>query len=840
MLLTFRPFVALLCTGVVIAGTSGATAGRGPEEIAVGIERRVSLNDGWRFFKGDVAGAEQLQFDDGAWRALDLPHDWAIEGPFDRKYGPHQGALPYHGVGWYRKTFTLPAGARERHISVEFDGAMSNSRVWINGHELGGRPYGYIGFGFDLTPHLKFDGGPNVLAVRLAPEDQSSRWYPGAGLYRHVWLDVTAPVHVARWGTFVTTPAVEETSATVAIEARIRNAGARDESVTVETTVLDAEERPAGRAMSAPMVVPTGGTSTVEVQIRISQPQRWHIDRPYLYRAVTTVRRGDDVVDRYETPFGIRTFLVDERTGFALNGRQLKLQGVCLHHDLGALGAAVNRRATERQLEIMKAMGVNAIRTSHNPPSPELLDLADRMGLLVIDEAFDMWGRTKVPNGHGKYFAEWGERDLRDMIRRDRNHPSVFMWSIGNEILEQADAEGGAIAKRLTGICHEEDPTRVVTAGLNQFDNAIRNGLADAVDVPGFNYQTRHYDRALKNHPGWIIYTAESASTVSSRGTYHLPIEKYQKHPSHEITSYDVIAPSWAYIPDFEFAVQERLPNVLGEFVWTGFDYLGEPTPYFGWQEPHDENDWPARSSYFGIVDLAGFPKDRYYLYQSVWTREPMVHILPHWNWEGREGQPIPVVAYTNAEEVELFLNGTSLGRKKRGSEPMTLPVGSSVNAQGTFASKHRLLWQVPYRPGTLRVVAYAKGTEVAAKDVRTAGAPSRIVLQPDRTGIAADGRDLSFVTVRIEDANGNLCPAADNLVKFSVTGPGSIAGVDNGNPATFEPFQADHRKAFNGLALLIVRSSRGRPGEIAIDATAEGLQAGRAAIVSTEGAAQP
>ena len=826
-----RPAVPLLCACVLLIGGTAPAALSTADAIPIGTERRVSLNEGWRFVKGETPGAEQPGFDDRRWRLLDLPHDWAIEGPFDRRFGPHQGALPYHGTGWYRKSFILPASARGRHIAVEFDGAMSNSRVWINGRELGGRPYGYIGFGFDLTPHLRFDGRANVLAVRLAPEDASSRWYPGAGIYRHVWLDVTAPVHVARWGTFVTTPDVDDAAAVVVVEATVLNAGAEPASVIVENTLLDAEGREVGRATSDAQALPAGGAGTVKSQASVRQPQRWDVDRPYLYRAVTTVRRGDDVLDRYVTPFGIRTFAVDSATGFSLNDRLMKLRGVCLHHDLGALGAAVNVRATERQLEIMKAMGVNAIRTSHNPPSPELLDLADRMGLLVIDEAFDMWARTKVPNGHGKYFDEWGERDLRDMIRRDRNHPSVLMWSIGNEILEQADPEGGAVAKRLTDICHEEDPTRPVTAGLNQYDNALRNGLADAVDIPGFNYQSRHYERTLKERPGWILYTAESASTVSSRGTYHLPIEKYRKHASHQITSYDVIAPDWAYVPDFEFSVQERLPNLIGEFVWTGFDYLGEPTPYFGWQEPHDDNDWPARSSYFGIVDLAGFPKDRYYLYQSVWTREPMVHLLPHWNWDGRERQPIPVVVYTNAEEVELLLNGSSLGRKKHGAAPMTLPVGSSVNETGTFASRYRLLWEVPYQPGTLRAVAYAKGAQVAAKEVRTAGPPARVVLQPDRATIHADGRDLSFVMVRIEDAEGNLCPLADNLVRFSVSGPGSIAGVDNGDPATFDPFQAEQRKAFNGLALVIVRSSRGQPGEVVVEATSEGLQPGRVTV---------
>jgi beta-galactosidase len=495
-----------------------------------------------------------------------------------------------------------------------------------------------------------------------------------------------------------------------------------------------------------------------------------------------------------------------------------------MHHDLGALGAAVNRRATERQLQIMKAMGVNAVRTSHNPPSPELLDAADRLGLLVMDEAFDMWGYVKVKNGHGKYFAEWGEKDLRDMLRRDRNHPSIIMWSIGNEILEQADPEGWRVAKRLTEICHEEDRTRPVTAGFNQADNAIKNGLAAQVDIPGFNYQARNYERFLKEHPDWTIVATETSSAVSSRGVYHLPIEKYVKHESLQITSYDVIAPEWAYEPDVEFDAQERLPNVLGEFVWTGFDYLGEPTPYFGWRETPNPKDWPARSSYFGIVDLAGFPKDRYYLYQSVWTKEPMAHVLPHWNWAGREGQPIPVVAYTNCDEVELFVNGKSLGRKRRGSEPMELPVGKNVSDDLKFKSKYRLLWQVPYEPGTLKVVGMRDGKAVATQEMRTAGAPARIALVPDRKTIDGDGSDLSFVTVRVEDKDGNLCPLADTLVRFKIEGAGRLAAVDNGDPATTDLFQASERKAFGGLALAIVRSERGKPGRVHISATADGL----------------
>jgi beta-galactosidase len=491
----------------------------------------------------------------------------------------------------------------------------------------------------------------------------------------------------------------------------------------------------------------------------------------------------------------------------------------------------VNRRAIERQLEILRRMGANALRTSHNPPAPELLEAADRMGFLVMDEAFDMWGMVKVKNGHGKYFAEWSERDLRDMVRRDRNHPSVAMWSIGNEILEQEKEDGWREARRLTGFCHEEDPTRPVTAGFNQPENAIRNKLADEVDIPGFNYGVRLYAKILADHPAWTIVGSETASCVSSRGVYHLPIEKYEKHPSLQITSYDVISPPWAYCPDVEFAGLEQSPDVLGEFVWTGFDYLGEPTPYFDWEEARDEKDWPARSSYFGIVDLAGFPKDRFYLYQSQWTdaaKAPMVHVLPHWNWAGREGQPIPVMAYTNAEEVELFLNGQSLGRKKKGAELFEMPVGPKISEGRRFLTKYRLVWQVPYAPGTLKAVAYLGGKAVATSEVRTASVPARLVLEPDRSKIRADGEDLSFVAVRVEDARGNLVPGADNLVRFAVEGAGRVAAVDNGNPATVEPFQADQRKAFNGLALLIVRSKRGETGPIRVTATSDGLaQAG-------------
>jgi beta-galactosidase len=805
-------------------GSSGAAAA-----TSFGIDggRRVSFNEGWRFHLGDAPEAQQPAFRDSAWTPLRLPHDWAIGLPFDPKLNPHTGALPVSGIGWYRKTFRLPASAKRRYVTVEFDGAMANARVWLNGKELGGRPYGYMGFNVELSANLRWDGQPNVLAVRVAPEANASRWYPGAGIYRNVWLELTGPVHVARWGTYVTTPDVTTAHATVAVQTEVRNRRAAPAAASIRTSVVDANGRNVADT-SASANIPAAGTQTVAATLSVDHPELWDIDRPYMYSLITEVLEGGAVVDRYATPFGIRSIAFDRQRGFLLNGKSVRLHGVCLHHDLGALGAAVSRRATERQLQIMKSAGVNAIRTSHNPPSPELLEYADRLGLLVMDEAFDMWRIPKVVNGYSKYYDEWSERDVRDMVRRDRNHPSIIMWSIGNEIPEQGSADGWKEARRLTGFFHAGDPTRPTTSAFNNPDDAIRNKLADEVDIPGFNYSPTRYQRILDEHPDWIIYGSETASCVSSRGVYHLPLEKYEKHPSLQLSSYDIIAPPWAYCPDVEFDAQQRIPRLLGEFVWTGFDYIGEPTPYF---DQPDARDWPARSSYFGMVDLAGFPKDRYFLYQSVWTSTPMVHLLPHWNWPGHEGQPIPVMVYSNAEEVELFLNGASLGVQKTRTTPVQLPVGRNVSDTLKFSSSYRLLWQVPYQPGTLRAIARNHGVEVARDDTHTAGAAARVRLIADRSVIHADGDDLSFITARIEDADGHLVPTADSLISFKVAGAGYIEAVDNGNAATVEPFHADQRHAFNGLALLIVRSRAGQAGSIQINATSEGLAQGTATI---------
>jgi beta-galactosidase len=791
--------------------------------VEISGERRVNFDGNWRFYQGDAEGAENPGFDDSNWRLIRLPHDWAIEGPFDEKFNPSTGGLPVSGTGWYRKSFFLPEGVKRQVVTILFEGAMSNSTVWLNGEQLGGRPYGYSSFFFNLTPHLRYASEPNLIAVRLQPEPNASRWYPGAGIYRRVWLDITAPVHVAEWGTYVTTPQVSDEKATVSVQTDVRNQSGRDATLVVRHTILDHAGKPVAKVSGEPTGVSADATRTIRSTLTLPHPHRWDMEDPYLYRLVTEVLDQDRVIDRYTTSFGIRTIAFTPNAGFLLNGRARKLHGVCLHHDQGPLGTAVNWRAQQRELEILKAAGVNAIRTSHNPPAPELLELCDGMGLVVMDEVFDMWRIPKVPNGYSKYFDEWSERDLRDMARRDRNHPSIILWSIGNEIPEQNTPDGWKIAKQLTEYFHQEDPTRPTTTAMNEWEAAIRNHFADQVDVKGFNYAPTHYEQIRREHPDWVVFGSETESCVSSRGEYHLPLLAYEKPPSHQVNSYDTVAPLWAYCPDVEFTYQDKLPMVPGEFVWTGFDYLGEPTPYWEWRGPH-EGDWPARSSYFGFVDLAGFPKDRYYLYQSQWTSKPMVHLVPqNWNLRGHEGETWPVFAYSNADEVELFLNGKSLGRQKRFGKSFEIPVNKRVSEDGEFLTKYRLRWEVPYQRGTLRAVAYSGGKQVAEQEVRTAGDPARVKLEADRSLIHADGDDLSYVTVRIEDRDGNLCPAADNLVQFQATGAGEIAAVGSGDPATTEPFQANHRKAFHGLALLILRS-RPEPGRIHVVATSAGL----------------
>lgn len=797
---------------------------------------RHNFDADWKFHKGAAEGAEAADFDDADWRSLDLPHDWAIEGPFDVKYNARCGGLPFHGTGWYRKTFEIPESAAGKTCLITFDGAMYDAHVWVNGKLVGNRPYGYIEFQFDITEFLN-DDGANVIAVRLTPEDLSSRWYPGAGIYRHVWIDYRNPVRVAQWGTFVTTPEVSGEQATVDVETTLVGANNADD-LKVSYKITD----PLGAEVADAKFDWPAVESKLTTRLEVNLPKIWSLDAPNLYHLQTVVESAGKVVDSTVTRFGIRT-LEFNKQGLLLNRKPTRINGVCLHHDNGPLGAAIYRRADERKLQIMKQMGVNSIRTSHNPPSNELLDLCDELGLLVQDEAFDVWQIAKVENGYNKFFDDWAERDIKDMVLRDRNHPSVFMWSIGNEILEQQKADKGPqVAKMLNDYVKSLDTTRPTTCGFNYWPRPYETGMAAEVDIAGMNYKPLAYGKDVNEFlPDSPVVGSETSSCTSSRGVYHLPIEKYQTHESNQVTSYDLIGPPWAYPPDVEFDALENNPEILGEYMWTGFDYLGEPTPYGGKDNSTNgywNADWPARSSYFGAVDLCGFPKDRFYLYQSQWTDEPMVHVLPHWNWEGSGHDTIPVYAYTNCDEVELFLNGKSLGKKVKGKDLTKLIVKFFRYDSDHFMSPYRLSWDVPYEPGSLRVVAYKDGHQVAEKEIKTAGKPAQIKLLADRSELLSEKDDLSYVTVRIEDENGNLCPNATNLVKFTVTGAGEIAAVGNGNASTTAPFIADQREAFSGMCLLIVKTT-GEAGEIAVTASSKGLNGDELSLIAGDLAKQ-
>jgi beta-galactosidase len=721
-----------------------------------------------------------------------------VEGPFESTSpaGSGGGYLD-GGIGWYRKEFKLPEDIKNKRVFIEFDGVYMNSDVWINGVHLGNRPYGYSSFQYELTKHLKFGGGKNVLAVRVDVQQPCSRWYSGAGIYRNVRLTVTDPVHIAHWGTYVTTPKVTTSEATVNVKTEIRNQSTSAQQITLEISILDESGNKVGGSSST-QKVETGGVNTFGQVIKISKPELWSLEKPILYHVKSEVFVNGNAVDNYDTPFGIRAFEFTTDKGFFLNGKHINIKGVCLHHDLGSLGAAVNKRAIERELEIMKSMGCNAIRTSHNPPAPELLDLCDHMGFLVMDEAFDEWERNKTKYGYGQFFDEWSKRDLTDMILRDKNHPSIILWSIGNEIPEQDNANAYEMSKRLVDICHKEDPTRPVTSACNTPEAAVKSGFSKPLDVLGINYNMAFYNTYKGKAK---LFGSETSSTVSTRGAYNLIKDgdtlKVIKEVNNQCSSYDMNAPSWGNVAETTLKTVKDASWVAGEFVWTGFDYIGEPTPF----------SWPSVSSYFGIVDLCGFPKDRYYLYQSQWTNKPMVHILPHWNWKGFEGMKIPVWCYSNCESVELFLNGKFLGEKKF-SDTKDL----------------HLVWNVPYTPGRLKAVAKNNGEIICTDEVQTTGDPAKILLIPDRKEISADGRDLSYVKVEIVDNEGRVCPNADNLVKFNINGEGSIAGVGNGNPISHEYFKANERKAFHGLALVIILS-KDKTGDIKLTATSDGLK---------------
>jgi beta-galactosidase len=793
-------------------------------------------------FAADVKYATTA-YDDSAWRKLDLPHDWGVEGPFRQDLDGNTAKLPWAGTAWYRKHFTLPA-EHNAHYSLEIDGAMAYAAVWLNGEFVGGWPYGYASFALDLTPFLN-RGGDNVIAIRLDNPPESSRWYPGGGIYRNVWLTRTTPIHVAHWGTTVVTPRITPENAIVLVTALVDNETktAADVSVTTEVFEIDSHDQPAGSAVATAttdkLKIPPQLQASATQTLSVAKPKLWSIESPQRYVAVTTVRRGNDVVDVTRTPFGIRTVAFDPDRGFLLNGKVVRLQGVCDHHDLGALGAVVNVRALERQVEILRAFGCNAIRTSHNPPAPELLELCDRLGVVVFDEPFDCWAKGKNRNDYHVLFPDWHEQDMRAFIRRDRNHPSVVMWSIGNEVVEQFwedNVEAWKLARELAGIIREEDRTRPISGAFNN-ERSGYNGIQLIVDAVGYNYRDFEYASFRKNSPTIPLFGSETASCVSSRGEYFFPVSNDKLDPNartnFQVSSYDLSAPPWAMSPDQEWKAADGAPGYAGEFVWTGFDYLGEPTPYgedskkmLNFTDPalrakaeaelkqKGVISVPSRSSYFGIVDLAGFPKDRFYLYQARWRPDlPMAHLLPHWTWPDRVGQVTPVHVYTSGDEAELFLNGRSLGRKKKA------------------AGEYRLRWDdVKYEAGEVHVVAYKNGQKWAEDTVRTAGAAKTLTATADRTNVHADGNDLVFVSVAVTDDRGTLVPRANSLVKFSVTGPGEVIAVDNGDATSFEPFQASQMHAYNGRVLAIVRTREGQAGKIVVRAEAEGLAPAEAA----------
>lgn len=802
------------------------------------LGEKQSFNQGWLFAKNDHKNADKISFDDSQWRNLSLPHDWAIEGPFDPKYNARAGGLPYFGTGWYRKHFTLDQTTINKQVSLTFDGAMYNAHVYVNGEFVGNRPFGYIAFNFNISPFLKAAGEKNVIAVKLSPKNYASRWYPGAGLYRNTWLEINDPSHIAKWGTYITTPEISDNNAKISVETKLN--GIDDQKTQLITLIKDANGKTVTQTQST-LTNENIAQQVIKQSLTLNNPTRWDVESPYLYSVVSQVWKNEQLVDQQTSPLGIREITFKADDGLWLNGRRVQIKGVCLHHDNGPLGAIVNRRAIERKLEIMKSMGVNSIRTSHNPPSPELIELADKMGLLVQVEAFDVWKKEKrtVVNGYQVFFDDWHERDLRDMIIQNRNSPSVYMWSTGNEIMEQAQKDGWKVAKTLTEIARDEDPSRLVGAGFNNPFGAINNKLTDYVDVRGINYKPLNYEQFHKEHPDWLIAASETSSITSTRGIYHFPLEKYKKHKSKYVTSYDIIGPVWAYPPDIEFEYLAKTPAVMGEYMWTGFDYLGEPTPYGG--RDHSKNgywngDWPVRSSSFGAVDLVGFPKDRYFMYQSQWTTEPMVHVLPHWNLANVMEETIPVMAYTNAEQVELFINGISQGIKTKGIDKADIPIDFKrweELGQKNYQSPYRLRWDVKYQPGELKVVAYTKGKVVAEKVINTASKPAQLELIPDRKIITADGEDLSYITVNVLDKNGNFVPNAVNLINFEVTGQGEIAAVGNGDSATLAPFQANYRHAFSGKAMLIIRSKRGQAGNINIVAKSKGLESSSVVIQS-------
>lgn len=780
---------------------------------------RISMNDNWKFFLGDEPAAQNITFDDTHWRTIQLPHDWSIEGDLDEKSPAKVGGGALNGgTGWYRKTFQLDESKKDKNVFIDFDGIYRNSEVWINGHYLGLRPNGYISFRYDLTPFLVFGKNKNVLVVKVDNSRQpNSRWYSGSGIYRNVWLIITGKTYVIDWGTYITTPKITEKSALIHLEMQIYHSSLNMRRIKIVNTVLDEKHRLI-TSESLELKNRTDTLINLQRDLKVPNPILWSVDQPYLYQFATEIWVDGKMTDRYSIPVGIRYFKFDTNDGFSLNGKSIKINGVCNHHDLGSLGSAVYLAGLYRQLTILKKMGCNAIRTSHNPPASELLDLCDKMGFIVMDEAFDMWKMPKNLYDYSLDWDQWHKKDLQDQVLRDRNHPSVMIWSIGNEINEQwneKDSSGIFIALELASILKSLDTTRPVTAALNDpypKNNLIRSG---ALDLIGYNYHHKDFADFHKRFPGQKFIGTETVSAFETRGYYEMPSDSISRFANKKnaitsdgriinpMSSYDNAAAIWGSTHEETLKEILKYKFLSGQFIWTGFDYLGEPTPY----------GWPSHISYFGIIDLAGFPKDIYYLYQSVWTDSPVLHIFPHWNW--KENQEVDIWAYYNkADEVELYLNGKSMGVRNKYGDDL------HVN------------WKLKFQPGTLKAISRKDGKSVLIREVKTAGPPAKIILRADRNILFANGNDLGFISVEVVDKNGIRVPDADNLVKFQIEGNASIVAVDNGNPASLESFKANSRKAFNGQCLVIIKTEKSK-SPITITATAEGLESGSVNMVS-------
>jgi beta-galactosidase len=776
----------------------------------------ITLKENWKFQKGTIENAQNITFDDAKWQKVSVPHDWAIYGPFDKEIDKQNvaitqngeniptektgrtGSLPHIGTAWYRNEFNLSAVETSKKIMLLFEGAMSEPEVFINGKKVGEWKYGYSYFYFDISENII--EGKNTIAVKLTNKEFASRWYPGAGLYRNVRIIIKNQESIAQWGTFITTPFVTDSLAKINIKTSINsNKG------FVKTTIFDAE----GKALTSQESSTVFGHE-FEQNIPLENPTLWSPENPYLYTAKTEYLVNNKLSDEITTRFGVRKIEFTREKGFLLNGEITKFKGVCLHHDLGPLGTAINKAALKRQMIILKDMGVNAIRSSHNMPSFEQLELADEMGFLFLAESFDEWKKPKVENGYNRFFDEYAEKDIVNLVQATRNHPSIVMWSSGNEVPDQWGTEGVKRAKWLQDIFHREDPTRPVTVGMDQVKAVMESGFGAIMDIPGLNYRVHLYEEAYKKFPQGFILGSETASTVSSRGIYKFPVEKgsMKQYDDFQSSSYDLEYCSWSNLPEDDFMLQDDNPWVIGEFVWTGFDYLGEPTPY--------DEKWPSRSSYFGMIDLAGIPKDRYFLYRSRWnTKAETLHILPHWNWEGRQGEKTPVFVYTNYESAELFVNGKSQGIQNK-------------IKNGNPQERYRLLWNdVIYESGIVKVVAFDKnGKAVAEKEVKTAGKPHKIVLEADRKTIKSNGEDLSFVTVSVVDKNGIPCPTATNQLQFEVTGKGTFRAACNGDATSLELFHLPTMKLFSGKLVVLVKSTK-EVGKMELKVSGKGLKKG-------------